>query len=432
MTATPAEAGIQGARNRYVALALLIAVYTFNFLDRQIVSILATPIKAELHISDGDYGLLSGLGFAIVYSLLAVPIALLADRYSRSWIITISLAAWSGFTALCGTAGGFASLFLFRTGVGVGEAGGVAPSYSLISDLFPARQRARALAAYAFAIPLGTAAGLFVGAVIAAKWGWRPAFWTVGAAGLLLAPVFKLLVRDPATGAAAVQRRTQAASLWTVAGLLLRKPSFWLIAFGAAMASTVGYGVAFWLPTFFQRSFSFTLLQSGMYTAGLTLIGGGAGIWLGGVLADRLGQNRRGAYPLVPAVAFAIAIPAFYLASNIGDRTLAFLLFLIPTGLNLVWLGPLTTSVQHLVPANMRATASALFLLINNLFGIAVGLFYYGRVSDLLRPQFGAESMRYSIYSGLGFYVVSAVLLLIASRTLKRDWVEEAPPPTIH
>lgn len=427
-----ADAGAQGARNRYMALALLICVYTFNFLDRQIVSILATPIKAELHISDGDYGLLSGLGFAIVYSLLAVPIALLADRYSRSWIITLSLAAWSGFTALCGTATNFTTLFLFRTGVGVGEAGGVAPSYSLIADLFPPQQRARAMAAYAFAIPIGTAAGVAVGGIIAVTWGWRAAFVFVGLGGLLLAPIFKLLVRDPATGAAAVRRRSEAASLWRVGGLLLAKPSFWLLAFGASMASLVGYGVAFWLPTFFQRSFHFTLLQSSWYYAGLALVGGVLGIWLGGVLADRLGQSRRSAYPLVPAAAFAIAIPIFLLASRADDRVIAFLLFLIPTGLNLAWLGPLTTAVQHLVPGHMRSTASALFLLINNLVGIAGGLFYYGRMSDFLRPQFGAESMRYSIYSGLGFYMVSAILLLIASRTLQRDWVDEAPPPTIH
>ena len=161
-----------------------------------------------------------------------------------------------------------------------------------------------------------------------------------------------------------------------------------------------------------------------MFYGAIALIGGVFGIWLGGALADRFGGRNKAAYALVPAVSFLIALPLFLLAMNSDNLVLAFALFLIPIGLNLAWLGPIVTAVQHLVPARMRSTGSALFLLINNLLGIGGGLYYYGAVSDMLKPTFGAESMRWSIYSGMIFYVLAAILLFFAARTLKRDWVD--------
>ncbi|HEX8568409.1 MAG TPA: MFS transporter [Caulobacteraceae bacterium] len=416
---------------RLYVLLLLTLVYTFNFLDRQILGILAIPIKAELKLSDGQLGLMGGLAFALVYSTLAVPVAWLADRWSRTWIMTIALTMWSGFTALCGTAVGFWQLFFYRMGVGVGEAGGVAPAYSLIADYFPPEQRARALAAYSFGIPIGTAAGTLFGGLIAAQIDWRTAFVVVGLAGVILAPIFKLTVRDPQTRsagqtvkAAAAQRSADAPSFRRVAGTVLPKPSFWLLSFGAACSSVCGYGVAFWLPSYFARSFGMTLSETSVFYAGIAFIGGMLGIWGGGWLADRLGAKSRGAYPLVPAIAFLVALPIFFVAVNTESRLLAFLLFLVPTGLNLAWLGPVVTAVQHLAPGTMRSTTSAMFLLINNLIGIAGGLYYFGAVSDLLAPRYGEESLRYAIYSGLGFYVAASLLLILASRTLRRDWVE--------
>jgi MFS family permease len=439
---------------RYYVLAMLTLVYTLNFLDRQILGILATPLKAEFKLSDSQFGLMSGLAFALLYTTLAVPIAWLADRVSRVWIMTVALTIWSGFTALCGLAGSFWQLFLCRMGVGVGEAGGVAPSYAMIADYFPKEQRARALAVFAFGIPLGIASGTLVGGLLAATYGWRTAFLVVGAIGVVVAPIYRLTVRDPRRGGADAPRSTPAGtntpdtrtnapaipSFGTVIKTLLPKPSFWLLALGAASSSICGYGVGLWLPSFFQRSLGLTLGQTAVYYSGIALLGGVLGIWLGGVTADRLGKKSRGAYPLVPAIAFMISVPCFLLAMNSGTLlsqftggtadsswqalTLAFLIFLIPTGLNLAWLGPVTAAVQHLVPASMRSTASALFLLINNLLGIAVGIYFFGWMSDLLRPTFGVESLRWAIYSGLGFYVISSVLLYVASRTLDKDWVE--------
>uniref|UniRef100_B0T3C9 Major facilitator superfamily MFS_1 n=1 Tax=Caulobacter sp. (strain K31) TaxID=366602 RepID=B0T3C9_CAUSK len=429
-----------GARYRYVVLAMLILVYTLNFLDRQILGILAKPIKEEFGLTDGQFGLMSGLAFALLYTTLAIPIAWLADRFSRVWIMTTALTLWSVFTALCGFAGGFSALFLARMGVGIGEAGGVAPAYSMLADYFPKHQRARALAAYAFGIPLGTASGALVGGLLAVHFGWRTAFIAVGLLGVVLAPIFRLVVRDPRRGGAdmAVGDTTSvqapAAPLKDVIRVLARKPSFWLLSFGAASSSVCGYGVALWLPSFFMRSLGLTLRETAWYYSGIAFFGGLIGIWLGGAVADRLGAKSKAAYPLTPAVAFLISVPCFLLAMNSGSLVgnlgggaalaLAFAIFLIPTGLNLAWLGPITAAVQHLAPAPMRTTASALFLLINNLLGIAVGTYYFGLVSDLLKPAFGQESLRWSIYTGMGFYLVAALLFFLASRRLAKDWVD--------
>ncbi len=414
---------------RHYVLGFLVVVYTLNFLDRQILGILAKPIQQELGLSDSQLGLMGGLAFALLYSTLGVPIALLADRTSRTRIMAYALGIWSAFTVLCGLAGGFWQLFLARVGVGVGEAGGVAPAYSIISDYFPKEQRARALSVYSLGIPIGSGMGILFGGLIASAIDWRAAFVIVGAAGLLLAPIFRRTVRDPQRGGAdtSIARPvtpTAPPKFVQVVKVLFVKRSFWFIALGAAASSVFGYGVAFWLPSFFQRSLGLTLVETSWFYGGITFIGGCIGILGGGILADRLGTRNRGAYPLIPAVAFMIAMPCFFLAVNTSSLVLAFFLFLIPAGLNLMWLGPLITSIQHLVPAHMRTTASALFLLINNLLGIAVGLYYFGAVSELLKERFGDESLRYAIYSGLGFYVISTVLLLIASRTLRKDWVD--------
>ena len=437
--ATGLQAGIGPAANpgyRVYVLGLLMVVYTFNFIDRQILAILAPYIKVEMGLTDSQMGLLGGPAFAIVYSTLALPIAWLADRKSRTTIIAAALAVWSAFTALCGLATGFWTLFGARMGVGVGEAGGVAPSYSLVSDDVPKAQRARALAVYSFGVPIGTALGYLFGGILAALIDWRMAFIVVGLAGLVLAPLLKFTVKDPVRGGfdrvetppGAVETDhvpTQAASFGEVWAVLLKKPSFWFLAFGAACSSVYGYGAAFWLPSFFQRSMGMEGVERAVYIAGIAFIGGTAGIWLGGWLADKLGGGlKKAAYPLVPAVGFIIAVPMFWLAMNTDNKVLAFFLFLIPQALSLAWLGPVVTAVQHLVPAHMRSTASASFLLINNLVGIGLGIYLLGAVSDYLTPRFGEEALRYSLYVGQWFYALAAILLLISARTLKRDWVD--------
>ena len=182
------------------ALGMLLAVYTLNFVDRIILGILVPSIKAELHLTDTELGLLGGTAFAIFYTALGVPIGWLADRFNRVWIIAVSFGLWSAFSAASGLVYSFAQLFIARLGVGVGEAGGVAPAYSLISDYFPTARRARALAIYSFGIPIGSAAGLLFGGLIASSVNWRMAFLVVGALGVVLAPIFGYAVREPARG----------------------------------------------------------------------------------------------------------------------------------------------------------------------------------------------------------------------------------------
>lgn len=406
-------------KNPRITLAMLLLVYSFNFLDRQILSILAQPVQRDLGLDDGQMGMLGGLAFAALYSTLAIPLALIADRTSRTWVITISLAVWSGFTALCGTAQNFTQMFLFRLGVGVGEAGGVAPSYALIADTFPPERRARALAIYSLGIPLGAAGGVLLGGYIAQAVEWRTAFYTVGIAGLVIAPFFRWIVKDPPRAAASADR----IPVGRVFGILARKPSFWLLAFGAAAGSMCGYGVGFWLPSLMMRSFGLDLIQTGQFFGALLLSGGVAGILLGGSLGDRLGARNKRWYALLPALCYILGTPLFIAGVLSSGWLAAFALFVIPQALVYVWLGPVLTAVQHLVPAHMRATASACFLLINNLIGLGLGSWVVGQLSKGLAPTYGSESLRYAIAAALCLYLVAGALMALASRRLERDWV---------
>jgi len=413
----------QKGTNRAYVLFILVVVYTFNFIDRQIVGILAVPIKADLGLTDSELGLMGGLAFALFYTGLGIPVAMLADRFSRTWIMTIALVIWSGMTAASGLANNFWQLFAARLGVGVGEAGGVAPAYSLISDFFPQNHRARAMSVYSFGIPIGSAIGIVFGGVIASMIDWRWAFFIVGIAGIAVAPIFRLTIKEPPRGQFDRQREAvKAPGLKLIVRTLISKKSFWLLSLGASFSSMMGYGVFFWLPSFFVRSYDLTLLNASLFYGAVLLIGGLAGIWVGGWLGDRFGQSQRSQYARIPAIAFLCTVPFYILAILSPTLTLAFFVLLVPTALGLAWLGPVISAIQHLVRPDMRATASAIFLFINNLIGIGLGTYAIGALSDILTAQFGDESLRYSILAGTGFYIVAATLFLLASRWLERDW----------
>jgi MFS family permease len=420
MTATAGVARQSGGR----VLAILLLAYIFNFVDRQIIGILAVPIKADLALSDTQLGLMGGLAFALFYTGLGIPIAWLADRMNRVAIVAFSLALWSAFTAVCGLAQNFSQLFLARMGVGIGEAGGVAPCYALIADLFPRERRARALAIFSLGIPLGSALGIFFGGWIAAHVDWRAAFVIVGLAGLPLVPLIKFGIKEPVRGrfdpAPAAPAPPPAAL--TVARTLAAKPAFWLLSFGAASGSVAGYGLIFWLPALFARSFGLELLQVSWFYGSIVLIGGVAGILLGGWLGDRLGRDNPAAYALIPAACFLIAAPTYAAALFAPSLAMAWLLFAIPQMLGLAWLGPVNAAIQHIAPPDMRATASAAFLFINNLIGLGFGTFFFGFLSDRMAATHGEEALKYSILYGLGFYLVSAILYALAARRLATDW----------
>ena len=325
-----------------VVLALLLLAYILNFLDRQILGILAHPIKDDLKLSDTEFGAIGGLAFALLYSVLGIPLGILADRTSRSRVIAASLAVWSGFTALCGTAGGYWQLFLFRLGVGIGEAGGVAPSYALIADYFPPERRARALAIFSLGVPLGLSGGTLAGAYIASAVDWRAAFITMGVIGLLLVPVMLIVVRDRPRPAAAPAPQVARAF-----ASLARKPSFWLMAFAASMSSLCGYGLALWTPSVLIRSFGLDLIGTANFFASLTFFGGCAGVFAGGYFADRLGNLDRRWYAWLPAIAWLVTAPLFIGGLLAPSLTLAWPLLLIPNAHNILWLGPVTTAVQQ-------------------------------------------------------------------------------------
>jgi predicted MFS family arabinose efflux permease len=409
-----------------LVLTMLLVVYTFNFLDRQILGILAKPIQASLHLSDAQFGAIGGTAFAILYSVLGVPLALLADRVGKTRVIAGSLVVWSGFTALCGTATGFWSLFLSRLGVGVGEAGGVAPSYALIADYFPVERRARALAIYSMGIPIGLGSGVLLGAYIAALVDWQTAFITVGVAGILVAPVFLWLVRDRPRPAPVAD--ADAVPVLAVIPILARKPAYWLLSIGAGCSSMAGYGLALWVPKIIAVHYGWTsnhdLIKVGQFMGSLLLIGGTTGIFLGGVFADRLGTVDRAWYARLPAIAWLITAPTFMLGLFTPYPMFAWFLLLIPNALNTLWLGPIVTAAQHLAPSRMRASASGSFLLVNNLLGLGLGPLLMGTLSDALKASYGADSLRYAAIIGVSLYLVAALLAFLAIKPLKRGWVE--------
>jgi predicted MFS family arabinose efflux permease len=417
-----------------LVLAMLLLVYTFNWIDRQMLGILAKPIQADLHLSDAQFGAIAGTAFAILYSVLGVPLALAADRWGKTRVIAGSLVVWSGFTALCGTAAGFWQLFLYRLGVGTGEAGGAAPSYALIADYFPVERRARALAIYSMGIPIGLGLGVLLGAYIAQHVNWQTAFVVMGAGGVIIAPIFLFVVRDRYPPAAAVKR---APSPLSVMPILMRKPAYWLLSIGAGCSSMAGYGLALWAPKIIAVQFGWTapdqLVKVGEFMAALLLVGGSVGIFMGGVVSDRLGKIDRAWYPRVPAIAWLITAPMFALGFHTTSPILAWCILLIPNALNTLWLGPIITAAQHLAPSRMRAGTSGTFLLINNLLGLGLGPWLMGALSVALKHQYADRSLGIAAMIGVSLYLVAAALALLAVRPLKRSWVEEgaevATPP---
>lgn len=407
-----------------VLLSLLLVAYVFNFLDRQILGILAEPIKADLHLTDTEFGAVGGLAFALLYSVLGLPLAYLADRTSRSGVIAASVAVWSAFTALCGTATGYFQLFLYRLGVGIGEAGGVAPSYALIADYFPAERRARALAIYSLGIPIGLAGGSLIGAYLAHWVGWRSAFLVMGVAGLILAPILRYYVRDLPKA----KPTAAAAPIAEVFPLLARKPSFWLLAFASSSSSLIGYALALWTPAVIMRSFGLDLVSTGQFLSSLLLIGGTAGVFAGGWLADRLGASNKAWYARLPAIAWVLSTLCWAAGLMAPNLWIAWPLLLVGNAVNILWLGPVITAVQHLAPARMRSTASGSFLLINNLIGLGVGPLLIGRVSDSLKSTYGVDALRAAAVGGTVFYLLAAILMFFAAKRLEKDWVGDSTP----
>ncbi len=386
----------QGAR--HYALFVLVFVYTFNFIDRQILSILIEPIKSELGVSDQAMGFLAGFAFAAFYATLGVPIALWADRGNRRNLIAWALAIWSGMTAISGLAQNFWHLAAARVGVGVGEAGCSPPAHSLISDYYPPEQRATALGIYSLGIPFGIMFGLLAGGWINEFFGWRMAFFVVGVPGILLALVVRFTLREPERGLSenrvAEERRP---TIPETIAFLWHRPSFRHLAFGAALAAFAGYGVATWFPTFLVRTHGMSTGEIGTWLGLILGIPGGIGIFLGGYVADRLGRGNP-SWSLWTVVAASVIGLPFAIAVYLFESAFwTLLVFCLPAMISNFWQATTFAQTQSLVGLRMRGVAAAVLLFIINIIGLGAGPWALGFVSDLLVPYYGEDSLRWAL-----------------------------------
>jgi MFS family permease len=390
--------------------------------------ILAQSIKEDLGLSDTQIGALSGVAFGIFYATLGIPIARLADRYSRVNIISICLAIWSLMTALSGLAGNFWHLLAARIGVGIGEAGGSPPSHSLIADYFPIDGRASALGIYALGIPIGILFGNLAGGWINEFFGWRTAFLLVGIPGILLALVLKFTVKEPPRGYSEGKQRTDTKADKVPFSHVLKTmwgfKSFRHLSMGAATQAFVGYGAIAWMPAFLIRSHDMSSGEVGTALGLIIGIAGGLGTFLGGFAADKLGKTDRRWYMWMPAIGFLIAVP-FSIGVYLTDSLWAALaLYVIPAFMVNLYTGPTFGMTQSLAPLAMRSAASALLLFIINIIGLVFGPTTVGFISDMFISNWdmnSTDSLRWALFICSFVYIISFVNFMMAARTLRED-----------
>jgi len=407
---------------RWYVLAMLTGLYTFNFIDRQILVILQEPIKAEMGLSDTQLGLLSGLAFAVIYVVAGLPIARWADRGNRRNIVTIALVVWSGMTAISGLAQNYWQLLLARVGVATGEAGGSPPAHSMISDIFKKEERATALSIYSMGINFGGLIGLLAGGWIAQTMDWRYAFYLVGIPGLLYAIALRLTVREPPRGfAEKITVVDESPSMIEVAKVLLTRPTFRHMAIAAGLHAFISYGAANFAPSFYIRTHGMDLGPVGTWLA-LAGITGAIGTFLGGYLTDKLMLRDQRWYLWVPAISTLITLPVSMIIYNVGNPYIALSLQFV-TGLTFsMYLAPNLALAHSLVGLRMRAMSSAVLFFILNIIGLGLGPLVVGAISDALAPRFGNDSIRYSLMLVVCVFNIWCVFhYWMASRTVRED-----------
>lgn len=395
---TASQAALPRPAVRRYAMVLLYLIYTFNFVDRQILAILLPAIKSEFLVSDAFLGFLTGTVFALFYVTLGIPIGQYADKANRRNLIAAALAIWSAMTALCGLAANVWQLLLARTGVGIGEAGCSPPAHSMIADYYPPEQRSAAMGFYTLGISTGIMLAYLAGGWVVENIGWRQAFFIVGVPGLLLAVIVRFTLHEPSRGGS--EDRVDSGvrpGLMDVVRFLLARRSFIHLALAAGLSSFVGYAVISFMPSFMLRSFGWGMSTLGVWLGLILGIAGGISFYFGGYIADRLGKGgaRRSLMFIVMAVLLAAVFSAAMFLSSSGVLSLT--LFVLPTLTMNVYLAPSLALTQSLVSLRMRAVASALVLLVINVVGLALGPWVTGILSDGLQARFDNESMRYSL-----------------------------------
>jgi len=402
-------------------LFLLLLAYILNFVDRQVLSIVSPEVKQEMGLSDTELGWLLGPAFAVSFTLAGFVIARIADVASRRNVLVAGLAAWSLLTAACGLARGFWPLFTLRFGVAVGEAAGTPPSHSMISDYFPPGRRATALAVYGLGIYVGTGFGFAGGGLLLEWFDWRTAFYVAGLAGLPVALLILLTVREPVRGAMEGGARVEAPPLARVLPEIFATRSFrWLMA-AAACQAFLGYAVLTWGATYLRRVFEMSPGETGLAFGGIAAVAGGIGSLGGGVLADRLARRDRRWYAWLSAIVSLAAFPfaaIFVLAAERNTALFAFAPFYL---LNNLYVASLWTLVQGLVAPGLRATASATQLAVTNIVGYGVGPVLVGALNDALAPRLGDDAIRWSLLGAAIVGAASSAFFWQCARTLRED-----------
>lgn len=413
---------IAPSKHRWYALAVLVLVFTSSHVDRQIMGILLEPIKNDLGASDTQMGFLIGLTFALFYATLGMPIAMLADRGNRRNIITWAITIWSFMTVACGYAQSFAQLALARIGVGIGEAGSSPPSHSMISDMFPVKERGTAMGIYAMGVNIGLLIAYLAGGWMSENFGWRTTFIVVGAPGLLIALIVRFTVKEPVRGASDNLKTVAAAPPFReVANYMWSTPATRHVVFGSALAGFVGYGMVLWLPAFFVRSHGLSQTEVGFTLALMSGVVGGTGTFIAGKLADVLGRRDPRWFTWVVAIAKLGLVPFIVMFFLMGDFTSALVIYLVPAFFGGFYLAPTFAMVQSLVKPQMRAVAAAICLFLLNIIGLGLGPQGVGILSDFLSDEYGKESLRYSLMIFSTVNIWCAFHYFMAGRTLADD-----------
>jgi len=408
----------------WIALAMLCAVYVLNFLSRQLPDILAKPIQDSLHISDGQLGRIGGLYFALFYCCISIPVGWLADKTNRSKVLAVACAIWSVATMCCGGAATYLQFAIAYMTVGFGEAGGVPPSYSIISDYFPPGRRGRALGLYNLGPPIGAALGIAFGASIAAAFNWRYAFVSLGSVGLFAVIGILFLVPEPRRGGLdriSDEVTASKTGFRQTLAMFISRPSLVLVALASGATQFVTYGQLNFAVLFLMREKGMTLKQVAVYYALVVAIGMGGSMLASGRAIDRFTRRSKQAYALVPAASLALALP-FYLAFVWAPSWRLALLFLAGTMfLNYFYLTSAVTLVQEEVRPDQRVMSGALLLLIMNLIGLGLGPTFVGAASDYFHASHPHQSLQIALYMLASLYVVAVLLFLALARVLRNE-----------
>lgn len=421
----PEERPISPAYANYV-LGVLFLAYVFNFIDRQIISILLEPIKEDLQVSDTAMGFLTGTAFALFYATLGIPIARWADSWVRRTIIAMGTALWSAMTAASGLAQSFFQMSLARIGVGVGEAALSPPAHSLLADYFPVERRATALGIYSMGIHIGILFGVVAGGWLDEFWGWRMAFMVVGLPGLLIAALVRWTVREPRRGAQEGPTHgggeDAMPAVGEVVGFLWSRRSFRHLSFATSLCAFAGYSFANWAPTFLRRVHEMSSGELGTKYGIVLGVGGAIGSVLAGLIADRLGRRDLRWWLWVPAFAGFGPIPFVMAFFILPDPDLALTCIFPGLIIAAMYQGPVFSTVQTLVHVRMRAVASGVLLFIINIIGLGLGPQTVGLLNDYVFFEHGDEAIRYSL--PLVFIVTgvwAALHFLLGARALRQD-----------